>query len=211
MWRNQDRYLSLLVGSAFAYYLLFNFSADVWWAGWGFGPRLLVPVLAWAMIPVAYSLSRVTSWGGIGVTRGFVIWGLFYYQLTHLVFPEMPENAVNPVMDLVVPALANGHLSPNLLTRVFGVTGSWSIVPALFLVAVAAYWILRADVPLNMEWSKRIRALLVSCAVLLPMILTICLIGPRWSKKETRHFLKWMDRMSKIEIDSLAESDKENR
>jgi hypothetical protein len=155
--------------------------------------------MGWAIIPVAYSIGSITSGSVLGVVKGLVLWGICYHQLVHLVFPEMPEGAVNPVMDLALPALAQGQVSPNLMTQVFGAHGSWSIVPALTLAAAAAFRILKAGA-LPTTPARRALPLLASCAIPLLLTATVVLVGPRWGEKRTRKFVRWMGRLEKTEL-----------
>lgn len=205
MWR-RERGLSLLIGGSLLYYLLFNFGADVWWAGWGFGPRLLAPVLAWAVVPVAFSLDQLRSpWVG-SLARGFVIVGIVYHQVVHLVFPEMPENAWNPIVDLVVPALSKGQLSPNLVSSLMGHSSLVSAIPAVVLVTVVVVLILRTAFPLEVPSDKRGVMSLVSLGVALPLVVAIVLVGPQFKEKRRRNFIKWMGKMDRQELVLNAET-----
>ncbi len=198
MWRRQERSLALLVGGSFLYYLLFNFGADVWWAGWGFGPRLLVPVLAWAAIPVAYSMRHLNSIIGAGVTRGMVVCGILHYQWVHLVFPELPEAVLNPIADLLIPAMKAGVLSPNLAAGLSGVPGAWTLLPAVVLVGLVLAFVLTARSALRGRGGLK-RLVLIAGTTLIPFALAVILVGPRWGEGESRRFIRWMKKLEKIE------------
>jgi len=135
LWHRGRRRLALLLGSACAYYMLFVCSTEIWYAGWGFGPRLMVPVMGWAALVAGLGLASLRRGWVRGAALGLCLWGVLCTQLVNVVFPELPERFTNPLVGLVIPALREGVLVPNLMTRLLGWTGLPSLIPFALVLA----------------------------------------------------------------------------
>ncbi len=194
MWR-----LAALVGVTLLYFLLFISSTKIWFAGWSFGPRLLVPVMGWTMIPVALCAATLGRWSATdGIARGLALFGLLYHQAVHAVFPELPENATHPAVDVVLPALRGDHVSPNLASSLLGWQGRSSLVPLGILVLIAgAVLIVRA----REGRSRKARALtaLVTVGAALLCAAPLVFAEPGWSEGEVRKFTDWLAQLAAAE------------
>ena len=192
LWRRGHRRLALLIASAFAYYVLFLSSTEIWYAGWGFGPRLMVPVMGWAALAAGFGMTHLRSVWSRGSAVGLCLWGVFYTQAVNAVFPELPERFTNPLPQIVVPALREGALVPNWATRLCGWYGLVSLVPLMLILAVL--------VALAVEglWrgadGRRARISMAASAavVLAGMLSLVWLTGPPGTAAQTDRQIAWM-------------------
>lgn len=192
MWREGLRRMTVLVALGMLYFGLFISSTEMWYAGWGFGPRLLVPMMGWAMLPVAFSLRRAARHLTTdGLARGLALAGIAYHQLVHGVFPELPEDATNPVFDVVLPSLSAGSVSPNLATGLLGWQGLRSLLPLFLLALLAGAAVLRAGGEARTRDERAARAF-VALAPLLLLALLVLLAGQGWTTPELDGFQRWL-------------------
>ena len=194
MWR-----LTALVGVTLLYFVLFLSSTKIWFAGWSFGPRLLVPVMGWAMIPIAFCVTALGRWlASDGIPRGLALFGLLYHQAVHAVFPELPETATHPVVDVILPALRGGHVSPNLASSLFGWEGRSSLVPLGILVVIASVVLVAR--PRKAPTGKGSAATMaVTLGVVILCSIPLFLAKPGWSDGEVRRFTDWLAQLAAAE------------
>ncbi|SIO67557.1 hypothetical protein SAMN05444166_8389 [Singulisphaera sp. GP187] len=88
---------------------LVNLSYPEWTGGWSTGPRLLVPLIPFAMLPVAASLAAggpLTTWVGVGLAlAGGVLMLLFQGIGAHV-----PQFIADPLLDVVLPLWSGSPL-----------------------------------------------------------------------------------------------------
>ncbi|MBN1769995.1 MAG: hypothetical protein JXB32_01945, partial [Deltaproteobacteria bacterium] len=199
MWRQGHRRLALLFGAALLYFFAFIAGTKIWHGNWSFGSRLLVPVMAWAMVPAAFCAAalrrRLTT---DAMARGLALAGVAYHQTVHAVFPELPDNATNPVVDAVLPALRGPHVSPNLATRLFGWHGRLSLLPLLLLGLLAAAAMLRGA---GERRTRDERAAFVAVAVGTALVLALIVLihRPGWNHGDVRWFTDWLAQLASVE------------
>ena len=196
MWRRRLRRLTVLVALAMFYYALMISSTEVWFAGWSFGPRLLVPVMAWAMIPVAVAfqfMRRSFDFDGFG--RGLAVAGICYHQIVHAVFPELPETATNPIVDVVSPSLRAGQVSPNLGTKLMGWNGLQSVRPLFWMVTLAVAIVLFRGMRTWPSTRERRSVFLVALGAVLPIALYALYVPPGWDPARVHKFVDWLARL----------------
>lgn len=199
LWRRGARRLSVLFGAALLYFLLFISSTKIWYAGWGFGPRLLVPVMAWTAVPVAACIDAMARWPiASGFARGLTLFGILIHQAVHAVFPELPEGATNPLIDALLPALRSGHVSPNLMSRAFGVYGPKSLLPLAVLVLIAVCVVMLRG---GRETRRAQRAWWAGTAIatVLLCVMPSMLAKPGWAPHEVKRFTQWMAQLEATE------------
>ena len=92
----------------------------VWWGGWSYGPRHLIPlamILFYEGIPFVArrrSLHAPLLWASVA---GIAMVWVAKATVLHI----MPENYTNPIFDLALPKLLQGDLrSDAVVTRLFG-------------------------------------------------------------------------------------------
>ena len=201
MWRQGLRAMTLLIGLSMIYFAVFIAGTEMWYAGWGFGPRLLVPMMAWAIIPVAFCLrAAARTLTTDALARGLVLAGVAVHQAVHGVFPELPEDATNPLMDAVLPAASGPYVSPNLATGILGWQGVKSLLPLLVLALLAGAAILRGGTEgrtRDQSWAR----VLVAFVPLLLLALLVLLNGPGWTNPEMEAFLRWLVRLGRNEAE----------
>jgi hypothetical protein len=148
-WSWRDALRNRAVGFAIASFLLVA-SYYMWWGGWCYGPRHLVPAFTLLTFEAARWLARrgvprLTFWlaGSLGL---LMMWAA---RITVGIF--FPDNFDNPMVELVGPRLAAGALNAgNIATWFWGVPPlvvslAWLLAFALALVGLGA-------------WQRRIEA-----------------------------------------------------
>jgi hypothetical protein len=191
MWRRGLRRLALLIGAAFAYYMLFVSSTAIWYAGWGFGPRLMVPVLGWVALAVGFGVAGLRAGWARGLALGLGLWGILYAQAVNAVFPELPERFVRPLTDIVLPALREGVLVPNLTTRLIGLRGLPSLIPLVIVLGVLLVFLVRSFAR-DVSGKARLALGLAGTGVLAVMLLLARVAAPAVVLDSTANHLRWM-------------------
>lgn len=125
------------------YFVLIVASSNVWFGGWSFGLRLLIPVLGCLALFAAYAFDFVSSrWPAATVLlRAMAIYGFVYQLSLQVTFPELPPKLLHPWADAVGPMLRAGVVAPNLACKLFPLGPANLIplaVPALAVVLVLA-------------------------------------------------------------------------
>ena len=100
--RRRELATAIVTSAAMAAVFIVNLSYPAWTGGWTTGPRLLVPLLPFAMIPVAAALASGSKWvvasavvlalAGVGVITLFVGVG-----------GRVPQFYLDPLLDAVWP------------------------------------------------------------------------------------------------------------
>jgi len=189
LWQ-KSRGLALYVGLGCAAYLLLITGTLIWHGGWGFGPRLLVPMFGLAAIPGALVLAKGSeSLRCSMLLRVYLVAGILFNALVITAFPEIPPEVTSPLKSIALPMHAQGTPSPNLGMTLLGLKGSMSLLPlALVLVVLCGYMFA------NHTW-KELRSWRAMGTALL-LALSIGLITMEYpeahSQKATARFVKGM-------------------
>ncbi|MCS6827384.1 MAG: DUF2079 domain-containing protein [Caldilinea sp.] len=122
---------------------LFNASSSMWWGGFAVGPRYLLPMLPFFVLPVAFVLVvwGKRLWLRIGMALS-LLWSFVAVWSMTLAEQAFPSDALrNPWAEHVLPSWAVGNIARNLGT-VLGLEGVWSLTPLVLLLALAtvAWW-----------------------------------------------------------------------
>ncbi|MBC7171590.1 MAG: hypothetical protein H5U40_04150, partial [Polyangiaceae bacterium] len=137
--RREDGAFALLLGAHVAYFLAFAFGVETRLLGSGFGPRLLVPSFGALFLAVGPALDVFARSALLsGIARGLAIWGVVYSAAITETFPELPPEFLNPLADVVLPALERGMHAPNLATLAGSRFGVATLYPAWVLTMLAA-------------------------------------------------------------------------
>lgn len=130
--------------------LLLTMAMDAYWsAGYAVGPRILIPMLPFLVLPVIFVLDRVVSrLGRIGIYALMAVSALNVWIETIGGRGYPPTSVANPLFQYSLPALAHGTMPINLGTIVLypfvGMNSKLTILP---LVLLLAFWSLAMLAP----------------------------------------------------------------
>ena len=145
-----------------------------WRAGWCVGPfyiAVVAPFLTAGIAHLWHCLNgprlRLLSM----VVAGLVIPSVLLNVVSGAVYPHYPEPFDNPVFDLSLPLLADGHV-PYSLGWLLGLPGLWSLAPLGLCAMVALAVGIGGDNQRPRLWAAHAAtAVLIAMAVLLPLSL----------------------------------------
>ncbi len=136
------RWLGIVTAVCAGGYLWMATSADdVWFAGWSFGPRLLIPMFGLVAIAgaVAYDKLRTHRPYIASALLGIFVAAIGYVVFVTVMFPELPPTVTAPAPSVAAPLAMMGAPSPNL-GMWFGLKPLASLIPlAVGVIAVAAF------------------------------------------------------------------------
>lgn len=167
LWR-RARWLAIYAAVTSAGYLYMAASAqDVWFGGWSFGPRLLIPMFGLAAIAgaVAYDELRRRRPTVASALLGVFVAAIGYVVFVCVMFPELPPTIAAPLPGVAVPLAGLGSPSPNL-GMLIGLEGNASLIPLVVGVVVVAAFVLWACRP-EAEHNRWRRWLPAASAVLM--------------------------------------------
>ncbi|MBI1882394.1 MAG: hypothetical protein HYR94_29830, partial [Chloroflexi bacterium] len=140
MWRQKYQDVAILLAFIIIGFFLYNISYLFWWGGYAIGPRYLVPMIPFMMIPISLTFNR---WfdrligrlviGLLIILSGVNVWAQTiagqYYPAT---FSEgVPLN--NPLIDYSIPLILAGDIAHNY-GNILGLAGLPSLIPLLIVV-----------------------------------------------------------------------------
>jgi hypothetical protein len=130
------RRIGLLISSMALYFLLYNAAYLFWTGGYSVGPRYLVPLLPFLMLPLGLVCARLwTHWAGRALVLGLSLLSLLLVW-THTIAGQYyySDALQNPLREYVLPVLASGDLALNY-GILLGLPGWWSLLPLVAVVA----------------------------------------------------------------------------
>lgn len=149
MWRQRkaQRGVVAVCGLVVAYFLFYNSSSIMWWGGFTIGPRYLVPMLPFLMLPAVFAFNALLPrlWGkllvgALAAVSLFSVWAMLMggqqwppIEPWPMTFALM--NAQSTLLDYSLPLLSEGDVARNLGTLV-GLPGLASILPLLVVIAL---------------------------------------------------------------------------
>lgn len=145
LWWRTRRYRAefWLVVASVALMFFFNASSIMWWGGFAIGPRYILPMLPFMVLPVVFVLDAwyFRVWFRF-LAAVFMVWSLvaiWGLSLAGQAFP--PDSIRNPLLEYALPNWLEGNIARNLGTLV-GLPGPWSLLPlfVLLLLLFAAGW-----------------------------------------------------------------------
>jgi hypothetical protein len=151
MWRGAlvSRKLVLALAGIILSFFLYNSGYQFWTGGYSIGPRYLVPMLPFAMLPVAAGVGQawrtpagrlvVVSLCAVSLVNVWAqsIAGQYYPPLS---VDDVPQN--NPLLQHAIPHLRAGDIAINWGHHL-GLTGWWTMLP--LAAAVGGILALRTD------------------------------------------------------------------
>ncbi len=148
--RRQATEQAALVGALVGLYLFVaaSFLYEAW--GWMLGPRHLVPLMPFLVLPLACGLAlmrtrspRTPGWNlACGAAAGLCASSILVTGLCTAVFPHIPEEFTSGFAHLVWPLVKGGHVARHLLSRWTAGASPLSWMPwagALAAMALAAF------------------------------------------------------------------------
>jgi len=128
--------LWLVLTVASVYFLYIVASSSVWFGGWSFGPRLLIPIFGLLTLAAAAVFDRAARRPALQwCMRGAAVFSILYQQAVQASFPELPPSYERPWADAIGPMLHAGIVSPNLACKLWGLERS-NLIPLAILVTV---------------------------------------------------------------------------
>ena len=109
MWRERHdlRAEWWVITSVSVGYLLINAGFYGWHGGWAHGPRYLVPMFPFLLLPMVFAPLRGWPFGlALAASVAQVAPGVAAFAYT-------PQNIVNPLRDMVLPLMRHGYLAEN--------------------------------------------------------------------------------------------------
>ena len=131
-WRREAIvFITIAVG-----YLLINAGFYGWHGGWTFGPRYLVPMLPFLVLPMVFSPWE-SKWF-------LILFGLSVFQVFWGVagFPHVPQEIKNPIMEIILPCMGYGYMAQNP-GKWLGLDGIGTVLPVLLVVLIASVYAFR--------------------------------------------------------------------
>jgi hypothetical protein len=145
-----------------------------WRAGWCVGPfyiAVVAPFLAAGIAHLWHALRGPRLRALSMITAGLVIPSVVLNVLSGAVYPHYPEPFDNPVFDLTLPLLADGHV-PYSLGWLLGLPGLWSLAPLALALMLALAVGIGGDDQRPRQWATHAAAaVLIAMACLLPLSL----------------------------------------
>jgi hypothetical protein len=135
-------------------YFLFISSFFAWWGGWTYGPRFLTGIV---MLIIYDGVTYIAKNGLNKPLLYFVlIFGLLVSVLAKITIAySAPTDVMNPLFELVVPAILSGDFNPNnVLTLFFNLQPKHSMM--VFVSLFASGTVLLTT--LHVRWKKHIGA-----------------------------------------------------
>ncbi len=123
------------------YFVLIVAASSVWYGGWSFGLRLLIPVYGLLAIGAAVGFDTTARWLSLEIPiRAAAIFSVLYHLALHATMTELPPEFMRPLPDAVEPMLFASLIAPNLACKVVGLS-LWNLAPLAAFGLVAVGWI----------------------------------------------------------------------
>ena len=186
LWQ-RSRWIAGTTIGLILWFLYIGTSIPIWYGGWGFGPRLLIPMFGVSAIAAAALLERYPNTRPIGVV--IVFSGIIYNIAVSSIFPELPESISSPMLSIAAPLASKGGFSPNIGT-VLGLENALSIFPLFLLALSLAFWtISQLFIKNNSKISSS--AFMSGGIILLAWWLLIWLLPETANQGEIDWFVNW--------------------
>lgn len=198
--RRREWRLLALLSLNLVFWVWFIASSNMWYGGWGFGPRLLVPGMGLFAVLAAYGAQPfITKIWGEPIVRGLAVIGVLYHQTVHAFFPEPPDSSKNPIADFVIPMFKEGSVAPNVASHWLGWEGLMSLAPLAVLVGALVLWLATTGLPYETIWHKVVSLLGILGLVLAFIVWVLGLVGSDWKEPRLKRFMRTVDGWQKFE------------
>jgi hypothetical protein len=158
MWRQRKDQRGTLItaGLVVAAFLTYNASSVMWWGGHTVGPRYLVPMLPFMVLPVIFVFNDwlTRRWGQAlsAILIGLSIFSVGALTIAGQSWPPMDfspftieqMNSTYPLVDYALPLLAQGNVARNyggILLNLPGLTAVLPLLVAVFVILWLVPWL----------------------------------------------------------------------
>ncbi len=159
MWRQQKaiRGVVTVLFLAVAFFLFYNSSSVMWWGGFTVGPRYLVPMLPFMVLPIIFALNVLLErvWGR-ALTAVLLVVSIVSVGAMTIAGQQWPPvevwptsfdlmNQTSTLFDHSLPLLAQGDVARNY-GLVIGLRGLLSLLPLaimLGIIGIGVPWLMR--------------------------------------------------------------------
>lgn len=189
MARQTGRRPALFIGLIVVFFAFFIASSNNWEAGWSYGPRLLVSVLAVAAIPMAFGLQRVRHYASLSALAlaAFAI-GVISNVAMKASFFEVPTSSTNPLMDVALPMIAERLSSSSWLTLA-------GFSPAVTIAVFAVFAALLMSIVMWRYVADQLPVALAASLVITALFFTfVYLVGPSWNDAQVGRFDAFLEK-----------------
>lgn len=138
LWREGagGKRLAALCLCACGAYLLFNSSYGAWSGGASYGPRFLVPVIPFFVVPAAVLFARGPRGCGL-LAAVLVACSVAFHFAGTAAGPEAHEHLRNPMREFLLPSLLRGNVRPNVGAEA-GLNGAAGLLPLAAILVLCA-------------------------------------------------------------------------
>jgi hypothetical protein len=205
LWRRLGPGLFVAAALSTLYFVLIVSSSSVWYGGWSFGLRLLIPVFGVLALVAAVGFDAVARFPGAQTTvRAMALYSVLYHQLVNVTVPELPPEFGRPIPDSVLPLLQAGVVGPNLGCKLIGLTPT-SLMPLgllLVVVIICIAWPEAKDIlpARTLKMPRRVLQTVVTIALAFAAFAGVVQAEPSRPERERTRWVKmargWHDEES---------------
>ena len=170
LWQQHEdqRGMVIVLALVVAAFFLYNAASVMWWGGFTVGPRYLIPMLPFMVLPIALAFNWLLkrAWGSLltGVLIALSIFSVWSLTIAGQGWPQVeisPQtftamNSSFPLFDHALPLLAQGDVARNYGGVLLGLSGLAGLIPLVLAVLCISFIVLRlfsrpATMPVTIE------------------------------------------------------------
>ncbi len=141
LWKRKQWWHFGITLSVAVIYVGFISSLIFWRGGWQLGPRYIVAMLPFMLVPISVTATWAERrWPARAIVVGLIFVGIVMYSVSTAFFPHFPEKFDNPFYELIVRLMLDGHTAYNV-GWLIGLRGFASLVPYFLVLGATMYWL----------------------------------------------------------------------
>ncbi|MBZ0297628.1 MAG: hypothetical protein K8L99_34040 [Anaerolineae bacterium] len=148
MWKQRLDQRDVLIVSVLIVlgFFLYNGASIMWWGGFTVGPRYLIPMLPFMVLPISFAFNWLLkhTWGQV-ITALLIAFSIFSVGSLTIAGQSWPDvtgfpntieqmNASYPLVDHALPLLAQGDVARNYGGIILNLPGLTALIPLLLAV-----------------------------------------------------------------------------